>query len=341
MSNQPAIAVVVVAYERDEMLASCIESLGAQSFSDFQVLVVLNGANDATRRVATAAAEQDPRVTAISVEATSASLARNHGAGLASAPVLYFVDDDATVPPHVLGRLSQLFAQRSELAVVGGPNVTPPHDPPFAHLNGAVLASPWGTGITHARYVKRPEGPARERDLILCNLAVTAEAFHEGGAFPSLFGGEENVLAGHLQQRGRAMWYCPDVWVHHHRRRTVSQFLSQIYRYGWGRANAIDKSPHNAHPLYFLPAAALVYLVGVPLLAQLDLRVLWGSAVYFGGTLVASVVAAAKAGRLRWIPALVLLFPLTHAAYAAGLVRQLLRLSLMRLAGRLRGERWA
>lgn len=340
MSAPAAIGVIIIAFERDEMLHRCIESVRAQTFEDFEIIVVLNGANEATTRVAIAAAEADPRVRALPIAGISASLARNYAAERTEAQLLYFVDDDATVPSHVLAKLSQLFTDRPELALVGGPNLTPPEDPPFAHLNGAVLASAWGTGITHARYVEHTEGPARERDLILCNLAVTAEAFREGDAFPALFGGEENVLAGKLQERGRRMWYCPEVWVHHHRRPTVTAFTLQIYRYGWGRANAIDKSPHNAHPLYFLPAAVLVYLLSGPLLATLDARLLWGGAVYAAGTAVAAALAAAKHRKLLWFPALLLLFPLTHMAYAAGLVQQLIVLWGRRVRARMGVQLW-
>jgi len=341
MPPEPSIAVIVIAHERAELLRRCLDSLRQQTYRHFDVLVVLNGANEATTQVAHEVAATEPRTRAISIAPVSASLARNQGVRQTDASVLYFLDDDVTAPDHVLAKLAELYTEHGDLAIVGGPNLTPPDDPPFAHLTGAVLGSPWGTGITHARYVVHEQGPARERDLILCNLAVARSVFDSGISFPELFGGEENVLAGWVEERGMRMWYAPELWVYHHRRTTMAGYVSQIYRYGWGRANAMVTSPNNAHPLYFLPVAFLAYLVTMPLLVLLDARCALGLLPYGLGTLVASGAAAARARKARWFPGLLVLFPVTHIAYASGLAWQLAGWWLGALGRRVRSLLWA
>jgi succinoglycan biosynthesis protein ExoA len=340
-SAAPSVTVIIIAHARDTMLQRCIASLRAQTRPDFEAIVVLNGANTATTQVAEQAAAEDPRVQTLSTQPMSASLARNAGAQHARSPILYFLDDDVTIPEDALNTLAGIFTERPELALVGGPNLTPPDDPPFAHLTGAVLGSMWGTGITHARYVAHEEGPARERDLILCNLAVARRVFEDGPGFPRLFGGEENVLAGSLEERGESLWYCPRLWVYHHRRRTVGAFIEQIYRYGWGRGNAAFHSPNNASPLYFLPVAWLVYLLATPLLAGIEPGLLVGLPVYALGTLVAALTAAARHRRPLWVPALLLLFPVTHITYAVGLLKQLAMLWFQSVCNRVRNRLWA
>ena len=51
MSN-PAVSVIIPAYNAQEYLRECLESVLAQSFPDFEAIVVNDGSADNTRAIA-------------------------------------------------------------------------------------------------------------------------------------------------------------------------------------------------------------------------------------------------------------------------------------------------
>jgi len=240
------------------------------------------------------------------------------------------------VPPSGIAELIEAFAEHPDAAVVGGPNLTPPDDPPFAQLAGEVLASRWGTGVTRARYASLRARPACERHLILCNLAVRRKVFDRGLRFPVLFGGEENILLGHADRHGHLCWYVPSLWVHHRRRATLGGYIEQVHRYGRGRAQALVHAPKTFHVAYLVPVAWLSYLLALPLLVPFGAWAWLPLGAYALGIGGASLRAAIARRRPAWLLGLPALFALTHLVYAAGLVAGLLAELVRAVAGRRR-----
>jgi Glycosyltransferases involved in cell wall biogenesis len=52
MSNSPRISVLLTSYNRERYIAAAIESVLAQSFIDFELLIVDDGSKDATIQIA-------------------------------------------------------------------------------------------------------------------------------------------------------------------------------------------------------------------------------------------------------------------------------------------------
>jgi succinoglycan biosynthesis protein ExoA len=321
----PLVSAIVVTHDRADFVMECIASLLAQSEARLEIVVVLNGATpEVAARVAKASAG-DARVRSLAIDATSPSQARNLGVEQAHAPLFYFLDDDVLVPKDGIERLLAFFGGRPSTVIAGGPNLTPPDDPAFAQITGELLASWLGTGIARCRFATGPSRAASERHLMLCNLAVRRSLFEQGHRFPTLFGGEENVLMGHAGHGGHELWYSPELWVHHRRRRDLLGYLAQIHRYGWGRAFALRSAPGTFHLAYFVPVVLFVYVVALPGLVFVTPLALLPLVAY--AALCSGVALGIGVRRKRILDALVLapLFPLTHLAYAVGLVSALFR----------------
>lgn len=322
----PLVSAIVVTYDRARMVSACIESVLRQSEARLEIIVVLNGASDSVERIVKGHAATDDRVRLIVCPKTSASEARNAAVAASRAPLLYFLDDDVEVPEQGIASVTSLFDSRRDVAIAGGPNLTPPDDPPFAQLAGELLASPFGTGITRPRYTPTAAHPTNERHLTLCNLAVRRNVFTGGTSLPSGWGGEENVLMGRAARLGHRLWYAPELWVYHRRRFTLRGHLSQIRRYGFGRGVAIHSAPGTFHLAYFMPVGLLLYLLATPALAPLwSWGALFPLGLYGLAALTASVPIATR--RRRWADLIGLppLFAMTHLAYALGLIRGLAR----------------
>lgn len=340
--SAPAISGIVVTRDRAADLGRVLATARAQTLTDFELVVVLNGASDRVAALVREAAEVDPRVVPMPIAETTPSTARNLAMGIARAPLLYFLDDDVVLPPHLFALARARMDADPELGVLGGPNLTAEDEPFFAQVTGALFASRFGAAIARVRYTSRArsEGPATEADLILCNLVVRRSML-ASLRFPGLFGGEENVLMGHAAQAGVRMAYAPDLWVHHKRRDTLGGYVEQVFRYGAGRAHALAFAPRTFRVAYFAPVALAIYLAAWPLLALVTPTAHVPALVYATLASFAGAHVALRARRPAFFLPLLGLFPLTHVVYGVGLASRLVALPFLLRSGRVarpRGE---
>jgi glycosyltransferase involved in cell wall biosynthesis len=96
-----AVTVVAATHNRADRLASLLDALRAQTFRDFDVVIVDDASADATAGLlADARARGDLALTVLSHETgRGPAVARNAGWRAASAPVIAFTDDDCRPSP--------------------------------------------------------------------------------------------------------------------------------------------------------------------------------------------------------------------------------------------------
>ena len=256
------------------------------------------------------------RLEVLVAEGCQPSRQRNLAARQAVGDILYFLDDDSLVERDSLRRLAQHYEDPAIVAV-GGPSLTPASDSPLQRAIGAVLASPIG-GVRN-RY--RRHGKVRKTDdseLILCNLSFRREDFlASGGLDERLYPNEENELLARLQEEGRILLHDPDLAIHRSQRPTLRLFLRQFFTYGRGRAEQTLLSG-KIKPITYIPAVFDLYLlVCLAFPSKLSLLPL---ACY--GTIVSGVALALglRAREFGLGLRALLLIPLLHSVYGAGLV---------------------
>ncbi|MBI3997041.1 MAG: glycosyltransferase [Candidatus Omnitrophica bacterium] len=93
--SEPIVSVVIATRNRAAMLKEAIASVGAQTYQDWELIVVDDGSTDQTKRVAQQAAKDDPRVHYLRQPARGGvSKARNAGIHAARGRYIAFLDDD-------------------------------------------------------------------------------------------------------------------------------------------------------------------------------------------------------------------------------------------------------
>lgn len=102
---KPAISVIVPVYNVVDHVEACIASLRAQIWTDFEVIIVDDGATDGSGEAATRACAGDPRFRIVHQENRGLSGARNVGLDQAKGAFIAFVDSDDRVTPDYLSRL--------------------------------------------------------------------------------------------------------------------------------------------------------------------------------------------------------------------------------------------
>lgn len=99
----PPASVIVVSRHRAAQLQCCLAALAQQDHPEFEVIVVADPEGIAAARATGLALRLVP------FDEANISAARNAGLALAAAPVVAFIDDDATAEPTWLSRLTVPF----------------------------------------------------------------------------------------------------------------------------------------------------------------------------------------------------------------------------------------
>ena len=97
----PKISVIVPVYKVEAYLQECVDSILAQTFEDFELILVDDGSPDNCGAICDAYAGKDSRVKVIHQENQGLSGARNTGIEASKGEFLTFVDSDDMVKLNV------------------------------------------------------------------------------------------------------------------------------------------------------------------------------------------------------------------------------------------------
>ncbi len=90
----PLVTFVIPAYNVEEYIEKCINSVREQSCSNIEIIVINDGSTDNTKELAEAIATVDSRVVVINNQNQGVSASRNNGIELARGKWIAFVDGD-------------------------------------------------------------------------------------------------------------------------------------------------------------------------------------------------------------------------------------------------------
>ncbi len=117
------VSIVIPAYNAAPFLRECLDSVRAQSFTDWEAVVVDDGSTDSTPGIAQAYADADSRFRLLRKPNGGLSSARNHGVAHSTGEWVTFLDSDDRLEPHALTSLMQ--AAPGADIVVAAPSLTP------------------------------------------------------------------------------------------------------------------------------------------------------------------------------------------------------------------------
>lgn len=107
MKLNPKISIIVPVYNIDQHLRKCLDSILAQTFTNFEVIVVNDGSTDQSGEICDEYAKKDERVQVIHQENGGVSSTRNAGVGRATGDYIGFVDGDDYLDKDMYKRLYQ------------------------------------------------------------------------------------------------------------------------------------------------------------------------------------------------------------------------------------------
>lgn len=109
----PKISVIVPVYNVEKYLPRCIDSILAQTFTDFELLLIDDGSSDNSGRICDKYAMNDKRIRAFHQENGGVSYARNMGLDKSKGEYVFFIDSDDYVESDCLASLYACMQNQS------------------------------------------------------------------------------------------------------------------------------------------------------------------------------------------------------------------------------------
>jgi glycosyltransferase involved in cell wall biosynthesis len=187
------VTVNIAVKNRRAMLAACLDGLAAQTFRDFDVVVVDNGSTDGTAEEAAMPRNFDVKVL---TELGSLGAVRNAGVHASGGEIVAFVDSDCVPTPDWLARGVAAFDDGT--VVVQGRTLPDPRAP-------------------RGRWDATQEITSFSRRYEACNLFYRREVLIAAGGFDEAIGffGEDSMAGWAVHRLGGGERFAADALVHH------------------------------------------------------------------------------------------------------------------------------
>jgi len=115
----PTVSVVIPTYRHRDYVLETLRSVFAQSFTDYEVIVVNDGSDDGTEEVLRPLATAS-RIAYFEQSNSGQAAARNHGLARARGEFIAFLDDDDLWPEDKLQWQTDVLRAQTNIGIVGG-----------------------------------------------------------------------------------------------------------------------------------------------------------------------------------------------------------------------------
>lgn len=198
MNRKPLVSVVTIFLNTEKYIEEAIKSIFAQTYDNWELLLVDDGSSDRSTKIALQYARQYPgKVRYLEHEAhqnRGMSASRNLGVRHAKGEYIAFLDSDDVWLPQKLERQVEILESQPEAAMVCGPNeiwyswTGNPED------QGRDWIHILGTGVQASQLYQPPTLAAlfwrsKARTPGTCSVLIRRQVFEEVGGFEESFRG--------------------------------------------------------------------------------------------------------------------------------------------------------
>ena len=216
-SRAPRVSVIQAAYQSNETIASNLSALRAQTYRDFEIVVVDSSPNDRTWRIVR---EQFPDVR---IEHSRQRLlphqARNRGVEIARGEIFVFTDPDCRADRDWLTRLITAF------------------DKGHAIVSGSMTVAParwldWGVHLSKFSWLLPGLPPGPCSTVCTANAAYARTAFARVGPFDGDVCIGDALLSWRARAAGIAPWFEPRAIVEHCHEHGFARYVREFFHRG-------------------------------------------------------------------------------------------------------------
>lgn len=246
LSEGPRVSVILPAYESQATLQASLETMVAQTYEPYEVILIDSSPHDEAASIA----GEFPEVRYVHhAQQLLPHAARNRGAEMAAGDLLLFSDPDVYAQPDWLQMMVAAHQRTGGI------------------VTGAITCHgrKWLDMGTHFSKFDQwlPGGPARPIGIgPTASLLLPKAMFKRLGRFDERHGPLADAqFSWHLARQGQTIWFEPSAVVAHHHRDTWRGLVRQMFqrgrlfgnmratREGWGRPRLLGQSVITLLPL--------------------------------------------------------------------------------------------
>lgn len=316
----PRFSVIIPVYNRVDEVQDLMQSLAAQTYRDFEVILVEDGSTLPCREVAERFADKvDTKY--YYKENEGRSIARNYGIERASGDYFIFFDSDCVIPERYFEILSDALDRRP-LDCFGGPDAA--HDS-FTDTQKAInysMTSFLTTGGIRGGKVSLEKFVPRT-----FNMGYSRHVYEKVGGFREMFS-EDIDMSTRIRQAGFSVGLIREAYVYHKRRVDFRKFSRQVYVFGMSRITLKLLYPGSLKIVHTLPALAVTG-AAVLLLLGIFVSVWWllPLALYLLAIFISATIATSSLSiGLKAIPASIIQL----GGYGCGFIKAYVQKILLR-----------
>lgn len=282
---EPAISVIVPAYNAGETVAGCLEALLHQTVPRhrYEIIVVDDGSLDRTAEIVASYADRGVRL--IRQANGGAASARNTGAAHARGALLLLTDSDCEPVPQWIERFEAAF-----------------QDPEVVGAKGTLLTRQRGLvprfmQVEYEDRYDRYRGQERINFIDTGSAAYRRDIFLANGGFDtSVRYVEDQEFSFRLAEKGYKLVFVPDAQVYHRHDRNLLEYLERKFNTGVWKARVMQRHPDRIVSDTHTPGVLKLQIVLLPAvlaLAAAALAARWLALPGWQGVLTACLAAAA------------------------------------------------
>ncbi|MDO6440450.1 glycosyltransferase [Cyclobacterium sp. 1_MG-2023] len=251
-------SVIIPVYNRPEELQNLLQSLGKQSFTDFEVIVVEDGSDLSSEHIV------NNFQTLLSIiysyqENRGQGIARNKGMELAKGDYFVFFDSDCVIPPDYFSILNTAVGSR-HLDAHGGPDDAGDDFSDWQKAMNFSMTSFWTTGGIRGKMKNPAKYQARGY-----NMGFSRAVYEKLGGFVHPNMAEDIELSIRIKKAGFKLELVEEAFVYHHRKNDFLSFVRQSHQFGRNRVFITRFHKDALKPVHLMPLLFLLGLVFLPI----------------------------------------------------------------------------
>ena len=240
-------SIIIPVYNRPQEIKELLTTLCAQTYLQFEVLVVEDGSvNDSKEVVAKFVDKLDIKY--YFKDNSGQGFSRNYGFERAKGDYFIIFDSDILVPDDYLETVKDYLFEH-QLDAFGGPDAAHESFSPVQKAISYAMTSPFTTGGIRGN--KKHMGQFHPRSF---NMGVSREVYEKVGGFILTRLGEDIEYSIRIHESGFKIGLIPAAKVYHKRRTSFTQFYKQLHFFGRARINIYKHFPKELKAVHFFPA---------------------------------------------------------------------------------------
>ena len=205
----PRVSVIIPIHNAAAWLATCLDSILAQSFQEFEIVCIDDASKDASLSILESYAAKDKRISVFAFSQNQGSgPARNRGIDEAKGEYLIFCDADDVYTPNALSLLYQRITETG--APIGGGNLAF-MDHALKSFTG-ISSTVASTQFCENALVSPQEYPPLWLPIYHPRYMITADLLRNNNIrYPNLLRGQDPPFLAHVFCHAGQVAVCPEV----------------------------------------------------------------------------------------------------------------------------------